>query len=112
KWPEAWVLIIFYIVSILGVIFWLKKNDPGLDAVRFRWSNVPLLLKIIGFLGFIPGFILGFWAMRENTYLSDFVRIQDDRGHKVCKTGPYRFVRHPMYVGTIFLSIGGLQYCF
>ncbi|MCJ7582071.1 MAG: hypothetical protein MUP98_16285, partial [Candidatus Aminicenantes bacterium] len=46
KWPEAWVLIIFYIVSILGVIFWLKKNDPGLDAVRFRWSNVPLLLKI------------------------------------------------------------------
>ncbi len=140
KWTEAWILIVFYLVSISGVVFWLKKNDPellkersqrkknvktwdrififvyifflmimlcltGLDAVRFQWSHVPLFLKIIGFLGFIPGFILGFWAMRENTYLSDTVRIQEDRGHKVCKTGPYRYVRHPMYIGVIIAML-------
>jgi len=140
KWPEAWILIVFYIVSVLGVIIWLKKNDSellkermqrkkdgktwdrififvyvffliimlcvtGLDAVRFRWSNVHIILKIIGFLGFIPGFILGFWAMRENTYLSDIVRIQKDRGHKVCQTGPYRHVRHPMYIGIIIAML-------
>ncbi len=140
KWPEAWILIVFYMVSVLGVIIWLKKNDPellkersqrkknvktwdrilmlvyvfflmimlcvtGLDAVRFRWSNVHIILKIIGFLGFVPGFILGFWAMRENTYLSDTVQIQEDRGHRVCMTGPYRFVRHPMYVGVIIAML-------
>ena len=140
KWPEAWILIVLYTVTILGVVIWLKKNDPellkerskrkknvkpwdrilmfvyvfflmlfiiiaGLDAVRFRWSNVPLFLKIIGFLGFIPGFILGFWAMRVKTYLSDAVRIQEDRGHKVCKTGPYGYVRHPMYIGIIIIML-------
>ncbi|MFC2168837.1 methyltransferase family protein [Acidobacteriota bacterium] len=77
----------------------------GLDAVRYRWLNVPLFLKIMGFLGLIPGFILGFWAMRENSYLSDVVRIQDDRGHKVCQTGPYKFVRHPMYIGIIIAML-------
>jgi len=140
NWPEAWILIVLYLVSILGLVIWLKKNDPdllkersqrkknvktwdrvlmfvftfslmgllcvaGLDAVRFRWSNVPLILKIIGFLGFVPGFILGFWAMRVNTYLSDAVRIQEDRGHKVCRTGPYKYVRHPMYTGIIFVML-------
>lgn len=39
--------------------------------------------------------------MRENSYLSDAVRIQEDRGHKVCTTGPYKYVRHPMYIGII-----------
>ena len=140
KWTEAWILIAFYLVSVLGVIIWLKKNDPellkersqrkknvktwdrilifvyvfflmllivvaGLDAVRFHWSNVHVILKIIGFLGFIPGFILGFWAMRENTFLSDTVRIQEDRGHKVCQTGPYMYVRHPMYIGIIIAML-------
>lgn len=140
KWPEAWILIVLYLCSVSGVVFWLRKNDPdllkermrrkkdvkrwdrifmffyisflmlllavpGLDAVRFQWSNVPLVLKIIGFLGFIPGFVVGFWAMRENTYLSDAVRIQEDRGHKVCTTGPYRYVRHPMYSGVILAII-------
>lgn len=135
-WPEAWILISLYIVSLSVILVWLKKNDPGLlkersqkkknvktwdrilmffyvfflmlliiaaglDAVRFNWSNVPFYLKILGFFGFIPGFILIFWTMRENSYLSDAVRIQEDRGHKVCTTGPYKYVRHPMYIGII-----------
>ncbi|MBE0710963.1 MAG: isoprenylcysteine carboxylmethyltransferase family protein, partial [Candidatus Aminicenantes bacterium] len=44
------------------------------------------------------------WAFRENAYLSAYVRIQTERGHTVCTTGPYRFVRHPMYLAVI-LSI-------
>ena len=43
----------------------------GLDAVRFRWSYVPLIVKVIGFLGFIPAMSIGTWAMKENTYLSE-----------------------------------------
>ena len=43
--------------------------------------------------------------MKENAFLSDVVRIQEDRGHTVCTTGPYRYVRHPMYVGVILIMI-------
>jgi protein-S-isoprenylcysteine O-methyltransferase Ste14 len=77
----------------------------GLDAVRFGWSRVPLSLKIIGFSGFVPAFLLAFWAMTQNPYLSDLVRIQKDRDHRVCTTGPYKYVRHPMYVGVILLIL-------
>lgn len=78
---------------------------PGLDAVRFRWSNVPLIGKVLGFIGFLPGMALAFWAMKENAYASDVVRIQEDRGHKVCISGPYRYIRHPMYSGVIIIML-------
>ncbi len=78
---------------------------PGLDAVRFQWSSVPLIVKILAFIGFFPAMGIIFWTMRENAYLSDVVRIQEDRGHKVCTTGPYRYVRHPMYASVILIMI-------
>jgi protein-S-isoprenylcysteine O-methyltransferase Ste14 len=43
--------------------------------------------------------------MRENAFLSDVVRIQEDRGHTVCTTGPYKYVRHPMYVGVLLIML-------
>jgi len=78
---------------------------PGLDAVRFRWSDVPLTVKALGFIGFLPGMVLAFWAVKENAYASDVVRIQEDRGHTVCTSGPYRYVRHPMYSGVILIML-------
>jgi protein-S-isoprenylcysteine O-methyltransferase Ste14 len=42
--------------------------------------------------------------MISNAYFATVVRIQNDRGHTVCATGPYRFVRHPGYVGGIIQS--------
>ena len=80
---------------------------PGLDAVRYQWSHVPLPLKIIGFVGVVLSYGLIFWVVRTNPYSSAAVEIQEDRGHKVITTGPYEYVRHPMYVGAIlgFFSI-------
>jgi protein-S-isoprenylcysteine O-methyltransferase Ste14 len=78
---------------------------PGLDAVRFRWSNVPFIGKTLAFIGYIPAFAIVFWAMKENRFLSDAVRIQEDRDHSVCTTGPYKYVRHPMYVGVILIML-------
>ena len=43
--------------------------------------------------------------MIANAYFSTAVRIQTDRGHTVCRTGPYRYVRHPGYLGFILQSI-------
>jgi protein-S-isoprenylcysteine O-methyltransferase Ste14 len=76
---------------------------PGLDAVRYQWSHVPVWLKVACFVLVAASFLWISWIMKENTYLSRFVEIQEDRGHKVITTGPYRFVRHPMYIGAAIL---------
>jgi len=72
-----------------------------LDAVRFRWSRVPLGFQALALAGLFAAGSLVIWAFRENAFLSEIVRIQTERGHTVCTTGPYRIVRHPMYVGVI-----------
>jgi protein-S-isoprenylcysteine O-methyltransferase Ste14 len=77
----------------------------GVDAVRFRWSHVPLGLNVLGFAGLVLTMLLAFWATRENTFASAVVRIQTDRGHRVCSTGPYAHIRHPMYVGVILMAV-------
>jgi protein-S-isoprenylcysteine O-methyltransferase Ste14 len=76
----------------------------GLDF-RFSWSVMPLWLAVIGFIGYIPAAIFPYWAMLVNNYLTTTVRIQEERGHQVVTDGPYRYVRHPMYVGLIFGAI-------
>ncbi|HTX79080.1 MAG TPA: isoprenylcysteine carboxylmethyltransferase family protein [Longilinea sp.] len=86
--------------------FMLLPAVSGLD-VRFGWSGEPgLAWHVIGVLVFIAGSGLFSWAMIANTYFSTVVRIQTDRGQMVCKDGPYRFVRHPGYVGAILQSFG------
>ena len=93
----------------LGVIgtpfFILMYIIPGFDAIRFQWLNVPLYVSIIGFIGMILALILFFFVSRENMYLSRVVEIQEDRGHTVITTGPYRIIRHPMYLAVIILYI-------
>jgi len=99
---KRWDRIIITTYSLMLIVLLLVT---GLDAVRFEWSKVPLIIKVLGFLGYFPAAGFAFWAMRENAFSSALVRIQDDRGHTVCTTGPYKFVRHPMYVGVIMLMI-------
>jgi protein-S-isoprenylcysteine O-methyltransferase Ste14 len=73
----------------------------GLDH-RFGWSpDFPIGLEILGFSMIALGYGFATWALAENRFFSSMVRIQTDRGHAVCDTGPYRFVRHPGYAGNI-----------
>jgi protein-S-isoprenylcysteine O-methyltransferase Ste14 len=53
------------------------------------------------------GSFLMFRAFTDNTYASQVVRIQAERGHRVVDTGVYGIVRHPMYLGASLLMIGG-----
>lgn len=78
----------------------------GLDE-RFGWS--PQLVPVIHLIGltfFVLGQGLFSWAMASNKYFSTAVRIQTDRGHTVATAGPYRYVRHPGYVGYIVSFLG------
>jgi protein-S-isoprenylcysteine O-methyltransferase Ste14 len=78
----------------------------GLDE-RLEWSPqfVPSI-HLIGLTFFVFGQGLFSWAMSSNEYFSTAVRIQMDRGHTVASDGPYRYVRHPGYVGYIVSFLG------
>jgi protein-S-isoprenylcysteine O-methyltransferase Ste14 len=53
---------------------------------------------------FSSGFIL--WVMRENSFAAPVIKLQTERGHRVISSGPYAFVRHPMYSGTVLFFAG------
>jgi protein-S-isoprenylcysteine O-methyltransferase Ste14 len=79
----------------------------GLDH-HFGWSPVfPVWLNILGFILIVPGYVFSGWAFVENRFFSTVVRIQTDRGHRVCDSGPYRIVRHPGYAGNV-LALPGI----
>jgi protein-S-isoprenylcysteine O-methyltransferase Ste14 len=74
----------------------------GLDKL-FGWTSpFSLPVKLVALILILFGFVLGSWALMENRFFSGVVRIQTDRGHYVVTTGPYRFVRHPGYVGALW----------
>jgi protein-S-isoprenylcysteine O-methyltransferase Ste14 len=77
----------------------------GLDK---RWHNVhmPVVWQALGFVLLLAstGFIL--WVMRENSFAAPVVKVQAERGHRVVDTGPYAWVRHPMYTGTMLFFVG------
>jgi len=78
----------------------------GLDH-RYNWSSeFPLWLIVSGFILISLGYAFASWALAENRFFSSVVRIQTDRGHVVCDSGPYRFVRHPGYAGSILALFG------
>jgi len=78
----------------------------GLDH-RYNWSpQFPLWLIVIGFILISLGYAFAAWALAENQFFSSVVRIQTERGHEVCDSGPYRFVRHPGYAGNILALFG------
>jgi len=73
----------------------------GLDH-RFAWSpHFPTSLNVLGLVLASAGYGFAGWAFLENRFFSAVVRIQTERGHVVCDTGPYRIVRHPGYAGSL-----------
>jgi protein-S-isoprenylcysteine O-methyltransferase Ste14 len=95
---------VFFVVLQVFFLAWLVLMP--LDAVRYHWSQVPAWLQVAGALLLLVSFYLFFLPFRENPYLSPVVRVQTERGHTVISTGPYRYVRHPMYAAGIPFAVG------
>jgi protein-S-isoprenylcysteine O-methyltransferase Ste14 len=78
----------------------------GIDAGRRHWSPHPKAVTYALIMGvFLAGQGLFLWAKRVNPFFSSVARIQTDRGQTVCREGPYRFCRHPGYLGGLIFGL-------
>jgi len=101
KDQKSWDKLIMTLFFIAGITLYIV---PGFDVVRYDWSEpLPQWMKLIAIFIHLPCFVMLGWVMHENTYLAQVVKIDDERKHKVITTGPYAWVRHPMYTVVIVL---------
>lgn len=100
---QGWDKVLFPLLQV-SLFVWLVVMS--LDAVRFHWSSVPAWLQVVGAAILLCSFYLFFLTFRENSYLSTVVRIQKDRDQTVISTGPYNYVRHPMYSAIVIFVVG------
>lgn len=78
----------------------------GLDH-RNGWTpELPVFLNAVGIVLIALGYTIAAWAMAENRFFYAVVCVRKDRGHAVCSSGPYSFVRHPGYAANILPLFG------
>jgi protein-S-isoprenylcysteine O-methyltransferase Ste14 len=92
-------------MMVLGPVAMIWLIVMGLDQ-RYQWSGMSFGIQVLGLVLFVLSLVISFWVMQENTFAAPVVKIQAERGHQVIRTGPYAFVRHPMYSGVIFFFLG------
>jgi protein-S-isoprenylcysteine O-methyltransferase Ste14 len=91
-------------ITFFGCPFYIAMLIvPGLDAVRHQWSHVPMIVEVFAFGITALSLAVFVLVLKENSYLSRIVEIQND--HKVVSTGPYAFIRHPMYAAVIAMTV-------
>jgi protein-S-isoprenylcysteine O-methyltransferase Ste14 len=91
------------VLATLAFVFLLPATliVCGLD-VRLHWSpSLPAATQLLALVIFGLGYGFSFWAARSNPFFSTVVRIQRERGHHVIATGPYAYIRHPGYTGSM-----------
>jgi hypothetical protein len=108
---------LFYVVGGLGqgvrgrggaALPGLADRD-ALGRCEVRVVGGARLATVLGALGLVPSCYIMFLAFRENAYLAVVVKLQEERGQSVVSTGPYRYVRHPLYSSTfLFLPAAAL----
>ncbi|MGZ3607702.1 MAG: methyltransferase family protein [Syntrophales bacterium] len=98
KEPAQKVIIFFLYVFFIALVI-----VPPLDF-RFGWSKVPWYVSFFGDVLLVVSFYIFYLVSKVNTYAASNVRVEE--GQKVISTGIYGLVRHPMYVGALFLIVG------
>ena len=96
------------ILALSGIIYMISVVIASFDSGRYQWSpDFHWSIYLLGVVLMIIGQLIFLTARKENKYFSSVVRIQTDRGHSVCNTGIYKYVRHPGYSGMI-ISVAAL----
>ncbi len=91
------------IMKFAKLIFIIAFLLPGFDF-RFGWSRrtfgaVPVWLMICSGAIALAGYLMTYWVMDTNSYASRIIQVEKDQ--RVISIGPYRIVRHPMYLGGV-----------
>ena len=96
-----------FLAGLSFLLFWPSANVvAALDYGRFHWSPyIPLSVQLIALLVFASGLAFAAWAMVINKFFAKCVAIQTEREHAVITTGPYAYVRHPGYAGSLLAFI-------
>jgi protein-S-isoprenylcysteine O-methyltransferase Ste14 len=92
---------IIMVLATLGFIAMLVF--PALDY-RFGWSPVPASVSVLGDALIALGFLFTFFVFKQNSYGASTIQIAE--GQTVISTGPYAFVRHPMYAAALVMLLG------
>ena len=90
-----------WITMLAGTCMMLSWLVAGQDLRRGWSADFPLFWQVVGLMFLILGFGLFMWAMVSNPFFAEAVVIQTERGHTVASGGPYRWIRHPGYLGAI-----------
>jgi protein-S-isoprenylcysteine O-methyltransferase Ste14 len=95
---------LFMLLFMLLWLAWLWLM--GRDAQVWHLSDLPSWLNIAGGLMLTAGFIAVARVFRENSFAAPVIRVQSERAQQVISTGPYAWVRHPMYAGALLYMFG------
>jgi protein-S-isoprenylcysteine O-methyltransferase Ste14 len=102
KGAKSWDRAILSVVRLTQLARYILA---GLDQRNGWTGGFPLAAQLAGLTVCVLGNAMLLWAMVSNSFFSQIVRIQADRGHTVAIGGPYRYVRHPAYVGMILFEL-------
>jgi protein-S-isoprenylcysteine O-methyltransferase Ste14 len=93
----------FMLVFVATAFVWFVAI--GIDR-RAHASHIPLPLEALGLAMYLlsTGFIM--WVFHENSFAAPVIKVQAERAHHVISTGPYAWVRHPMYSGVMLFFVG------
>jgi protein-S-isoprenylcysteine O-methyltransferase Ste14 len=93
------------IMGIVGLATLARLIVAGLDQ-RYAWTGgLPLAAQLTALLVGVLAYALVVWATASNAHFAQIVHVQPELGQTVATGGPYRWVRHPAYVGTILFEL-------
>ena len=95
--PSQKLISALFILGFVGFVVL-----PAFDH-RFGWSPVASFVSVIANAMIVLSFLLFFVVMKWNSYAASTIRVEE--GQAAVTTGPYAYVRHPMYSGALLLLV-------
>jgi protein-S-isoprenylcysteine O-methyltransferase Ste14 len=99
---KVWDKVVLWILA--GATF-LMYGLAALDLGHLHIGQLSVWFAIPGVALYLVSSVLNQWAMVHNPHFERAVRIQSERGHRVVRSGPYHYVRHPGYLGTLLFYV-------